>query len=57
MAVKILKRRVRLGTLAPCPTLATAMVAGFGAYAQGGSAYFSPGNLVVSRTLYDNNLN
>ena len=29
MTVKILKRHVRLGTFAPCPTLATAMVAGF----------------------------
>jgi hypothetical protein len=37
--------------------LATALVAGFAALAQGGSAYFSPGNLVVSRTLYDNKSN
>lgn len=30
---------------------------GFAAYAQGGSDYFYPGNLVVSRSVYDNNPN
>src|SRR5208282_6817427 len=57
MTVRILKRRICLGALAQRLTLATAMVAGFAAYAQGGSAYFYPGNLVVSRSVYDNNSN
>jgi hypothetical protein len=55
MTVMTLKRRVSLGSLARRLTLATAMVTGFAAYAQGGSAYFTPGNLVVSRSVYDNN--
>ncbi|HEV3113756.1 MAG TPA: hypothetical protein VGY99_24985 [Candidatus Binataceae bacterium] len=55
MAVKISKVKVVFGAFARHLTLATALVAGFAAYAQGGSAYFYPGNLVVSRSVYDNN--
>ena len=32
-----------------------ALVGSFTAYAQNGSVYFNPGNLVVSRSVYDNN--
>ena len=34
-----------------------ALVGSFTAYAQNGSVYFNPGNLVVSRSVYDNNPN
>src|SRR5579864_8409000 len=57
MTVKILEGRVWLAAVPQRLILAAALVAGFAAHAQGGSAYFSPGNLVVSRTLYDNNSN
>ena len=49
------KGRVWLCAFARHLTLATALVAGFAAYAQGDSDYFSPGNLLVSRSVYDNN--
>ena len=55
MTLRILERRLCLGAFARRLTLAIAMVAGFAAYAQGGSSYFYPGNLVVSRSVYDNN--
>ncbi len=35
----------------------TALVGAGAASAKNGSAYFSPGNLVVSRGVYDNNRN
>ena len=57
MTVKILEGRVWLAAVPQRLILAAALVAGFAAHAQGGSAYFSPGNLVVSRTLYDNKSN
>jgi hypothetical protein len=38
-------------------SLTGALVVGTAAYAQGGSDYFYPGNLVVSRSVYDNNPN
>jgi hypothetical protein len=55
MTVRILKKRVGLGALGRRLMLATALVGGFTAYAQGGSSYFSPGDLVVSRSVYNNN--
>lgn len=60
MTVTKLKRRACFGALTQPLTLlslTTALVAGFAAYAQGGSTYFTPGNLVVSRSVYDNNAN
>jgi len=38
-------------------SLAIALIAASAAYAQKGSDYFFPGNLVVSRSVYDNNPN
>jgi len=58
--VKISKRRICLGAFAQRLTLfslSTALVVGFAAYAQAGRAYFYPDNLVVSRSVYDNNPN
>jgi hypothetical protein len=57
MIVKTTYGRVRLGALARRITLAAAMVAGFAAYADGGSNYFFPNNLIVSRSVYNNNPN
>ena len=60
MTVGILKRRGRLGAVAQRLTLVlltAAVVGGSATYAQGGSTYFTPGNLVVSRSVYDNNAN
>ena len=57
MTVDISKRRVWLRASARHLTLATALIAGFTAFADGDSAYFFPGNLVVSRSVYDNNPN
>ena len=37
--------------------LSAAMVGGAARFAQSDSNYFSPGNLVVSRSVYDNNPN
>ena len=55
MTTTLLRRQDRLRTL----LLISATVAGgaVATSAQNGSAYFSPGNLVVSRSLYDNNPN
>ncbi len=57
MTSKILNQRGRLGAFVQGLTLAIAVMIGFAAYAQGGSDYFYPGNLVVSRSVYDNNPN
>jgi hypothetical protein len=57
MTVPNSKRRVWLGAFARRLTLAAALIAGFTAFADGDSAYFYPGNLVVSRSVYDNNPN
>jgi hypothetical protein len=57
MTSKILNQRGRLGAFVHGLTLAIAVMIGFAAYAQGGSDYFYPGNLVVSRSVYDNNPN
>jgi len=57
MTVAISKRRVWLRASARHLTLAAALVAGFTAFAAGDSSYFYPGNLVVSRSVYDNNPN
>jgi hypothetical protein len=55
MIVKTLTRRVRLATHAVRLAAAAALVAGFAAYANGDSNYFYPNNLIVSRSVYDNN--
>jgi hypothetical protein len=60
MAVEASKGLVRLGAFAQRLTLFSltgALIVGLGGYAQGGSDYFQPGNLVVSRSVYDNNPN
>ena len=57
MTVVISKRRVWLGAFARRLTLAGALIASFTAFADGDSLYFYPGNLVVSRSVYDNNAN
>lgn len=57
MSVVISKRRVWLGAFAQRLTLAGALIASFTAFADGDSLYFYPGNLVVSRSVYDNNPN
>jgi hypothetical protein len=57
MTLKVLKRGVCSGAFASSLGMAIALVAGFASYAQGGSAYFYPNNLVVSRSVYDNNPN
>ncbi len=60
MTVNILKRRGRFGAFAQrliLVSLTVAVAAGSAAYATNGSAYFLPGNLVVSRSVYDNNPN
>ena len=57
MIVAISKRRAWLRASARHLTLAAALVASFTAFADGDSAYFFPGNLVVSRSVYDNNPN
>jgi hypothetical protein len=57
MAGKSLSERSRLGAVVRPLTLATALVAGLAPHAQGDGAFFSPGNLVVSRSVYDNNPN
>ena len=55
MTVRISKRQVSLGALARRLMLATALAPGLTAYAHAGSSFFSPGNLVVGRSEYDNN--
>ena len=57
MTVVISKRRVWLGAFARRLTVAAALIASFTAFADGDSLYFYPGNLVVSRSVYDNNPN
>jgi len=57
MTVDISARRVWFRASARHLTLAAALIAGFTAFADGDSAYFFPGNLVVSRSVYDNNPN
>ncbi len=57
MTVAVSKRRVWLGAFARRLTLAAALIASFTAFADGDSRYFFPGNLVVSRSVYDNNPN
>jgi len=57
MTVGISKRRVWLGAFARRLTVAAALIASFTAFADGDSLYFYPGNLVVSRSVYDNNPN
>ena len=57
MIVATSKRRAWLRASARHLTLAAALVASFTAFADGDSAYFFPGNLVVSRSVYDSNPN
>ena len=60
MTMKFLKGRNRPGAylrLSILLSLTTALVAGSAAYAEKDSDFFLPGNLVVSRSLYDNNPN
>ena len=60
MALKDLEGRARLGAFARRVTLislTSALFVGVAPYAHGGSDYFYPGNLVVSRSVYDNNPN
>jgi hypothetical protein len=59
MTVRISKvsNMVGLGALARRITIATTLAVVFATYAQGGSTYFTPGNLLVSRSVYDNNPN
>jgi hypothetical protein len=60
MTVRILSGRGRRGAFAQRLTLAlltAAVVGGSVTSAQSDSNYFSPGNLVVSRSVYDNNPN
>jgi len=60
MTVRTLNRRGRRGAFAQRLSLAVltaAVVGGTATSAHSGSAYFSPGNLVVSRSVYDNNPN
>ncbi len=60
MSRRILRRTGRRGVVGRRLTLAllsTAMVAGTAKFAQSDSNYFFPGNLVVSRSVYDNNPN
>lgn len=37
--------------------MAITLAIAFATYAQGGNAFFNPGNLVVSRSVYDNYAN
>jgi hypothetical protein len=53
MTIALSKGRTRVGVVACCVTLA-GVVAGYTAPAHAASTYFSPGNLVVSRSVYDN---
>ena len=55
MTANLLKNHDRLRALVLIS--ASVAVAGVPAAAQNGSTYFSPGNLVVSRSVYDNNPN
>ena len=58
MNVKIFKRTVRFGAFVRglnLVVLTAAVVGGSAKSAQSDSSYFLPGNLVVSRTVYDNN--
>ena len=57
MKFKISNRTASSRTSAHRIVIATALAVGFASYAEGGSTYFSPGNLVVSRSVYDNNSN
>jgi hypothetical protein len=57
LRAKISNKRSRPGAFAQGLILVSsiALVGSFTAYAQNGSRYFDPGNLVVSRSVYDNN--
>src|ERR1700719_4047857 len=58
MVFKTSEGRARLGAFSRRLTimsLSGSLVVGFATYVQGGSDYFYPGNLVVSRSVYDNN--
>jgi hypothetical protein len=58
MTIRILNSRSRISAMAQRVTLAlltAAVAAGFATSAQSDSRYFIPGNLVVSRSVYDNN--
>ncbi len=57
MTVKILKSKNRLRALVLVAAMVSfaALLGVFATKAQGDSAYFFPGNLVVSRSVYDNN--
>jgi hypothetical protein len=57
MIVTISKRRLYRRVFARSLTLSAALIISFAAYAEADSAYFNPGNLVVSRSVYDNNPN
>src|SRR5712675_3104979 len=50
-------RRGAMGRRLTLVLLSAAMVGGAARFAQSDSNYFSPGNLVVSRSVYDNNPN
>lgn len=53
---RLLRRRNRSFAWASVPLL-TALVFTGSSYAQNGSAHFAPGNIVISRSIYDNNPN
>jgi hypothetical protein len=55
MTANILRKRMRVLAHPLAVVSLCALVGAAAAYAQNGSAYFYPGNLVVSRSLYDNN--
>jgi len=60
MSGRIFRRRERRGAIGRRLTLvllSAAMVGGAAKFAQSASNYFFPGNLVVSRSVYDNNPN
>ena len=59
MTMSILRNRNRLFAVAILLTtvLIATLLGAFGAHAQNGSAYFLPGNLVVSRSVYTNTNN
>ncbi len=59
MTARILTNRGRLRTfgLVLAALSSTIAICVFTAAAQNGSAYFYPGNLVLSRSVYDNNPN
>lgn len=54
MSVRTSTRRVGLAAFVRHILLANAVLVDFSAHSQAGSNYFDPGNLAVSRSVYDN---